>query len=120
MRVDSHQHFWRRERGDYTWLTPDLEPIYRDYLPDDLAPQLERAGVTHTILVQAAATVAETRFMLELAAQTPFVRRLPVRIPRAGHGRAGAGSSPRPAASRSRFACAAEQTSGRGRSGIRR
>lgn len=73
MRVDSHQHFWRRDRGDYTWLTPDLKPIYRDYLPADLAPQLERAGVTHTILVQAAATVAETRFMMELAAQTPFI-----------------------------------------------
>ena len=73
MRIDGHQHFWRRDRGDYTWLTPALQPIYRDYLPADLAPQLELAGVTHTILVQAAATVAETRFMLELAAQTPFI-----------------------------------------------
>jgi L-fuconolactonase len=72
-RIDSHQHFWRRDRGDYTWLTPDLAPIYRDYLPADLAPQLERAGVAHTILVQAAATVAETRYLLELAASNPFV-----------------------------------------------
>ncbi len=73
MRVDSHQHFWRRDRGDYTWLTPDLAPIYRDYLPADLAPQLERAGVANTLLVQAAATVAETQFMLGLAAESPFI-----------------------------------------------
>ena len=31
--IDSHQHFWRLDRGDYGWLTPALAPIYRDYLP---------------------------------------------------------------------------------------
>jgi L-fuconolactonase len=73
MRIDAHQHFWRRERGDYTWLTPALAPIYRDYLPHDLAPQLADAGVEKTIVVQAAATVAETRFLLELARHNPFI-----------------------------------------------
>jgi len=72
-RVDAHQHFWRRDRGDYAWLTPDLAPIYRDYLPADLAPQLAPAGVAKTILVQAAATVAETRFMLGLAREHAFI-----------------------------------------------
>ncbi len=72
-RIDSHQHFWRRDRGDYTWLTPGLAPIYRDYVPEDLAPQLASAGVAKTVLVQAAATVAETQFLLALAAETPFV-----------------------------------------------
>ena len=72
-RVDSHQHFWRLDRGDYGWLTPSLAPIYRDYLPEHLAPQLAQAGVGSTILVQAAATVEETRFMLELARENPFI-----------------------------------------------
>jgi L-fuconolactonase len=72
-RIDAHQHFWRRERGDYTWLTPALSPIYRDYLPADLAPQLAAAGIGRTILVQAAATVAETRFMLDLARENSFI-----------------------------------------------
>ena len=71
--VDSHQHFWRLDRGDYAWLTPALAPIYRDYLPEHLAPQLAQAGVGSTILVQAAATVEETRFMLELARANPFI-----------------------------------------------
>jgi len=71
--VDSHQHFWRLDRGDYGWLTPQLAPIYKDFLPEDLAPQLERAGVGTTVLVQAAPTVEETRFLLELAHQHPFI-----------------------------------------------
>ena len=73
MRVDAHQHFWRLDRGDYDWLTPSLAPLYRDYLPSHLEPHLERAGVTATILVQAAPTEAETLFMLEIAKSTPFV-----------------------------------------------
>jgi L-fuconolactonase len=71
--VDSHQHFWRLDRGDYGWLTPALTPIYRDFLPEHLEPQLAQAGVAATILVQAAATVEETRFMLELARAHPFI-----------------------------------------------
>jgi L-fuconolactonase len=73
MRIDAHQHFWRRERGDYGWLTPALAPIYRDYLPADLAPQLAAAGIASTILVQAAPTVDETRFMLSLASENAFI-----------------------------------------------
>jgi len=71
--VDSHQHFWRLDRGDYGWLTPALAPIYRDCLPQELAPQLAQAGVAATILVQAAATVEETRFMLGLAREHSFI-----------------------------------------------
>jgi L-fuconolactonase len=72
--IDAHQHFWRVTRGDYGWLTPALGPIFRDFLPDDLSPLLARHGITGTILVQAAPTVAETRFMLDLAHATPFVK----------------------------------------------
>ena len=73
MQIDSHQHFWRLDRGDYGWLTPQLAPIYRDFSPDDLAPVLARHDIARTILVQAAPTVAETEFMLEIASRTPWV-----------------------------------------------
>ncbi|PZN93305.1 MAG: amidohydrolase [Alphaproteobacteria bacterium] len=74
MRIDAHQHFWRRDRGDYGWLTPALTPLWRDYLPDDLAPLLDEHAITGTVLVQAAATAAETAFMLPLAAAHDFIR----------------------------------------------
>jgi len=74
MRIDAHQHFWRLARGDYGWLTPDDHPaIYRDFTPDDLAPLLAAVGVERTILVQAAPSLAETEFLLEVATATPFV-----------------------------------------------
>jgi L-fuconolactonase len=72
--IDAHQHFWRIARGDYGWLTPALGVIYRDFMPGDLASTLARHGITGTILVQAAPTVAETRFMLDIARDTPFVK----------------------------------------------
>jgi L-fuconolactonase len=67
MTIDTHQHFWRPERGDYRWLTPDLEPLYRDFLPEDLAPLLQENNIQGTIVVQAADSEAETEYLLSLA-----------------------------------------------------
>jgi L-fuconolactonase len=71
--IDSHQHFWRLDRGDYGWLTPALAPIFRDFGPADLAPILARHGIVRTIVVQAAPTIDETEFLLALGRRTPFV-----------------------------------------------
>jgi L-fuconolactonase len=72
-RIDAHQHFWRLDRGDYGWLQPHVTPIYRDYLPRDLAPKLAAGRIDRTIAVQAAPTVAETRFLLDLARDNAFI-----------------------------------------------
>jgi L-fucono-1,5-lactonase len=66
-RVDAHHHVWRLDRGDYGWLTPALAPVYRDFDLADLRPLLATASVEATVLVQAAPTLAETRFLLEVA-----------------------------------------------------
>jgi L-fuconolactonase len=73
MIVDAHHHFWDPARGDYHWMSPDVPVLARPYGPDDMAPLLRRAGVDRTVLVQAAQTEAETAYLLELAARTPFV-----------------------------------------------
>lgn len=73
MRIDAHQHFWSLARGDYGWLTPALGPIYRDFGPADLAPLVAAHVIERTILVQAAPTEAETVYLLDIAAKTPFV-----------------------------------------------
>ncbi|MFL9966677.1 amidohydrolase family protein [Paraburkholderia sediminicola] len=69
MKIDAHQHFWQRSRGDYGWLTPELGPLWRDFLPADLAPLASAACIERTIVVQAAPTLAETRYLLALAAR---------------------------------------------------
>ena len=66
--VDSHLHIWQLRRGDYNWLTSALGPIYRDFNLDDVAHELSTNPVEKVILVQAAATAAETDFMLAAAA----------------------------------------------------
>lgn len=71
--IDAHQHFWRLDRGDYAWPDNSVAPIFRDFAPEDLAPLLARAGVSRTVLVQANDTLAETEFLLAIAARTAFV-----------------------------------------------
>ncbi len=71
--VDSHQHFWSLGTPWFDWPTPDLKPIYRDYAPADLRPHIEAAGVSRTVIVQAAPNREETDFILGLANETDFV-----------------------------------------------
>lgn len=66
MKIDAHQHFWKLSRGDYSWLSPELKPLYRDFGPEDLKPLLEAAGITGSIAVQAADTEEETEYLLSL------------------------------------------------------
>ena len=77
MIIDSHVHSWRMERGDYDWMSGPgseaLEPIKRDFGAADLRPLIREAGVDRIVLVQAAATVAESEFLLRQAGETPEV-----------------------------------------------
>jgi L-fuconolactonase len=73
MRIDSHQHFWKRELGYYNWLTEDMGTIYRDFSPEDLRPHLRKSGIDKTVLIQAAPDIAETDYMLSLANNTDFI-----------------------------------------------
>jgi len=67
IRIDAHQHYWSLPRGDYDWLTPAEVGLYRDFTPDDLSPELVECAVRATVLVQAAPTEGESRFLFELA-----------------------------------------------------
>ena len=73
MRIDAHHHLWDPKRGDYLWMSPDDPTLWRVYAPDDLRPHLKAHEIDRTILVQAAATIAETDYMLELAEATDYV-----------------------------------------------
>lgn len=73
MIVDAHQHFWKIDRGDYGWMDDSVAAIRHDILPSDLAPLARACDVRATIAVQAAPTVAETEFLLQLAGGNPLV-----------------------------------------------
>jgi L-fuconolactonase len=69
--VDAHHHLWQRSRGDYHWLdsraNPALAPIDCDYLLSDYLPLAAAHGITGSVAVQAAESVAETRWLLAQA-----------------------------------------------------
>lgn len=73
MIVDSHQHFWQVGRFDYPWMSSDVPVLYRDYLPQTLEPILAANKVEKTVLVQASNSLAESRWLLTLADENPFI-----------------------------------------------
>jgi L-fuconolactonase len=69
MIIDAHQHFWQRSLPfDYAWHeAPGMEPLRQDFLPADLAPLLQAAGVDGAVFVQTQHDLAENRWALGLA-----------------------------------------------------
>ncbi len=72
-RIDAHHHLWQPARGDYDWMPKDNAILNRAYAPADLAPMLAHRNINATILVQAAATIEETEYMLGLADATDWI-----------------------------------------------
>ncbi len=73
MRIDAHVHSWALARGDYDWLTPDAGLLYRDVSIGEVQMLATSCGISKVILVQAAPTVAETEYLLDLATKSPAV-----------------------------------------------
>jgi L-fuconolactonase len=73
MYIDAHQHFWNYDPREYQWIDEMMAPLRRDFLPADLQHELEREGFHGSVAVQARQSLQETRWLLELAAQSPFI-----------------------------------------------
>ena len=73
MRVDSHQHFWRYDRARDAWITDEMRVLQRDYMPSDLARELQRNRIDATVAVQADQSEDETLFLLNLAKTDPTI-----------------------------------------------
>ena len=79
--VDAHQHVWDPATAAYPWLTPDLSVLDRRYGVADVAADLAAAGITRTVLVQAADDVEDTANMFREAAAHPVVGGVVVWLP---------------------------------------
>jgi L-fuconolactonase len=73
MRIDAHQHFWNYNQREHGWIDEAMASIRRDFLPAELKPLLEKNGFRGSVFVQVRQTVEETRWMLELAENNPFI-----------------------------------------------
>lgn len=73
-RIDSHHHFWDPTRRDYYWMGADvLTPIRIPISPKDMRPLIDKAGISHTVVVQTIPSLEETQEFLQTAADTDFV-----------------------------------------------
>jgi L-fuconolactonase len=73
-KIDSHQHFWKYDPKVHSWMNTDMTNIQRDFLPQDLKPLLDKAGIDGCVAVQASQTEAENDFLLNLADQNDFIK----------------------------------------------
>ena len=73
MRIDSHQHFWRYDAQRHGWITDDMAVLRKDYLPEQLLPELKHNGMDGCITVQVEHSEAETMSLLDLAGRHPEI-----------------------------------------------
>ena len=71
--VDSHLHLWDRSANSYPWITPELGVLDADFTAAQARAELDGAGVDTAVLVQASDTLGETRWMLRVAEQNPWI-----------------------------------------------
>jgi L-fuconolactonase len=75
VRIDAHHHFWQLSQPfDYRWLdAPSMQPIRRDFMPEDLQPLIAKAGIERTVFVQTQHLLAENDWVEKLAKRHPFI-----------------------------------------------
>lgn len=72
--IDAHHHLWNYSIEEYGWISEEMRNLRRDFLPADLKPHMDRAGVDGAIAVQARQTLEETGWLLEQAEANSFLR----------------------------------------------
>jgi L-fuconolactonase len=73
VRIDAHLHFWRPSCGFDNRPVADHAAYRRDFLPADVAPDLDAAGVDAAILVQTCPQAEETDWLVDLARGDPRI-----------------------------------------------
>src|ERR1700722_9249241 len=73
-KIDAHHHLWKYSASEYPWISENMGPLQRDFLIQDLTDVLEESDIEGVITVQARQTLAETRWLLDLARSHDVVR----------------------------------------------
>ena len=72
--IDCHTHFYdpRRPEG-IPWPSKEDKLLYRPVLPNEFENLTEPFGVTGTLIVEASSWVEDNQWLLDLAAENPFI-----------------------------------------------
>ena len=74
MIIDTHTHFYDPTRPEgVPWPNPNDEVLYRRVMPEDYKALAVPEGVTGTVVVEASKWLADNQWILDLAAEEPFI-----------------------------------------------
>ena len=74
MIIDTHTHFYDPTRPEgVPWPNPNDDLLYRKVMPDDYKKLAVPEGVTGTVVVEASGWLEDNQWILELAADEPFI-----------------------------------------------
>ena len=74
MIIDSHHHLWNYSTEEYGWIDDSMSAIARDFMPADLQATAASLGVVGSVAVQARQTLQETRWLLDVADNSPLIQ----------------------------------------------
>jgi L-fuconolactonase len=74
IKIDAHQHFWQYNQPDFGWINEKMAKIKRSFLPSELEQELSRFGFNGSIAVQARQSLEETRWLLQLADDSLYIK----------------------------------------------
>ena len=81
MIIDAHQHLWVKSEREYSWITPELKELDKDFTPEDFLEASTTCKIDGTVLVQSADTYEDTFYMLEVAHKYSFVKGIVAWVP---------------------------------------
>lgn len=74
--LDTHVHFWNFDPLRDAWIDDSMSVIRRDFSPTDLERELRANGISGCVAVQADQSEAETHFLLQLAENHDFIKKV--------------------------------------------
>ncbi|HUQ93628.1 MAG TPA: amidohydrolase family protein [Bryobacteraceae bacterium] len=72
--IDAHHHLWKYNPQEYPWIAGGMGALQRDFLPNHFKKEMDLAGVSVSVAVQARQTLEETNWLLSMAEDNDFIR----------------------------------------------
>lgn len=73
MIVDAHNHFWKYDAQQYSWISDEIAPLKNDFYPAALKLEMDKNDVHASVAIQARHNEFDTTFLLEQAEINPFI-----------------------------------------------
>jgi L-fuconolactonase len=72
--IDTHIHVWNFDKATYPWLDGNTSILNRTYHIEEIETERSAVGVAAGVLVQASNNLEDTNWMLEVAANTGWIK----------------------------------------------